>query len=84
MAPTFMQLDIAGAFNVGMISVIFAFLFVDLFDTAGTLLSTADRAKLLDKNGQPCDVVNSNISIAQLASRVEEIAKSRYQCSGFS
>ena len=47
-----MQLDIAGAFNVGMISVIFAFLFVDLFDTAGTLLSTADRAKLLDKKGQ--------------------------------
>ncbi|SEA11225.1 NCS2 family permease [Microbulbifer marinus] len=52
MAPTFMQLDIAGAFEVGMISVIFAFLFVDLFDTAGTLLSTADRAKLLDQKGQ--------------------------------
>ncbi|MFI2812863.1 MULTISPECIES: NCS2 family permease [Microbulbifer] len=52
MAATFMQLDIAGAFEVGMISVIFAFLFVDLFDTAGTLLSTADRAKLLDKEGK--------------------------------
>ncbi|HEY8570750.1 NCS2 family permease, partial [Microbulbifer sp.] len=52
MAPTFLQLDIAGAFNVGMISVIFAFLFVDLFDTAGTLLSAADRAKLLDDKGQ--------------------------------
>ena len=52
MAATFMQLDIAGAFEVGMISVIFAFLFVDLFDTAGTLLSTADRAKLLDSKGQ--------------------------------
>nr|WP_284500371.1 NCS2 family permease [Microbulbifer sp. GX H0434] len=49
MAPTFMQLDIAGAFEVGMISVIFAFLFVDMFDTAGTLLSTADRARLLDE-----------------------------------
>ena len=52
MMPTFMQLDIAGAFDVGMISVIFAFLFVDLFDTAGTLLSTADRARLLDEKGQ--------------------------------
>lgn len=52
MAPTFLQLDIAGAFNVGMISVIFAFLFVDLFDTAGTLLSAAERAKLLDEKGQ--------------------------------
>ncbi len=52
MAPTFLQLDIAGAFNVGMISVIFAFLFVDLFDTAGTLMGVADRAKLLDDKGK--------------------------------
>ena len=36
-APTFMQLDITGALEVGMLSVIFAFLFVDLFDTSGTL-----------------------------------------------
>lgn len=50
-APTFMQMDIAGALNVGMISVIFAFLFVDLFDTSGTLIAVADKAKLLDKDG---------------------------------
>lgn len=50
-APTFMQMDIAGAFNVGMISVIFAFLFVDLFDTSGTLIAVADKAKLLDEKG---------------------------------
>lgn len=50
-APTFMQMDIAGALNVGMISVVFAFLFVDLFDTSGTLIAVADKAKLLDKNG---------------------------------
>ncbi len=50
-APTFLQMDIAGAFNVGMISVIFAFLFVDLFDTSGTLIAVADKAKLLDKDG---------------------------------
>ncbi|AGH81857.1 xanthine/uracil/vitamin C permease [Psychromonas sp. CNPT3] len=49
--PTFMQMDIAGAFNVGMISIIFAFLFVDLFDTSGTLLAVASRANLLDENG---------------------------------
>nr|WP_252470794.1 NCS2 family permease [Microbulbifer okhotskensis] len=52
LAPTYLELDIAGAFEVGMISVIFAFLFVDLFDTAGTLLSVSDRAKLLDKDGK--------------------------------
>jgi len=50
-APTLMQLDIAGAFDVGMISVIFAFLFVDLFDTAGTLIATTSQAKLIDKDG---------------------------------
>ncbi|AEY01542.1 xanthine/uracil/vitamin C permease [Oceanimonas sp. GK1] len=50
--PTFLQLDIAGAFNVGMLSVIFAFLFVDLFDTSGTLIAVAQRAKLLDEQGR--------------------------------
>ncbi|CAG8929080.1 unnamed protein product [Penicillium salamii] len=45
-APTFMQLDIAGAFNVGLISVIFAFLFVDVFDNTGTLLGVTKRAGL--------------------------------------
>ncbi len=50
-APTFMQLDIVGAFNVGMISVIFAFLFVDLFDTAGTLIATTSQAGLV-KDGK--------------------------------
>ncbi|GGY75471.1 NCS2 family permease [Marinobacter zhanjiangensis] len=52
LAPTLMQLDIAGAFNVGMISVIFAFLFVDLFDTSGTLIGSAQRGGLLDKDGK--------------------------------
>ena len=50
--PTFMQLDIAGAFDVSMISVIFAFLFVDLFDTAGTLIATTQQAGLVDKDGK--------------------------------
>ncbi|MBE0407337.1 NCS2 family permease [Psychrobacter sp. AOP22-C1-22] len=51
-APTLMQLDIAGAFDVAMISVIFAFLFVDLFDTAGTLIATTSQAGLMDKDGK--------------------------------
>lgn len=51
LAPTFMQLDIAGALDVGLISVIFAFLFVDLFDTSGTLIGVAQRAKLVDEQG---------------------------------
>lgn len=51
LAPTFLQLDIAGALEVGMISIVFAFLFVDLFDTSGTLIGAAQRGNLLDSNG---------------------------------
>ena len=50
--PTLLQLDIAGAFDVGLITIIFAFLFVDLFDTAGTLVGVAARGGLLDENGR--------------------------------
>lgn len=51
MAPTFMQLDIWGALDVAMISVIISFLFVDLFDTSGTLIGVAQKAGLVEKNG---------------------------------
>lgn len=51
-APTFMKMDIAGAFDVAMVSVIFAFLFVDLFDTSGTLVGVAHKGGLLDKDGK--------------------------------
>ena len=51
LAPTFMQLDILGALDVAMASVIIAFLFVNLFDTAGTLLGVASRAGLIDEKG---------------------------------
>ncbi|WP_201584760.1 NCS2 family permease [Psychrobacter jeotgali] len=70
-APTFMQLDIAGAFDVGMISVIFAFLFVDLFDTTGTLLATTSQAKLVDKEGNI-----PNIGQALLADSTATVAGS--------
>lgn len=52
MAPTFLQMDLAGALQVGLISIVFAFLFVDLFDTAGTLVGVAYRAGMLDEKGR--------------------------------
>lgn len=52
LAPTFLQLDIAGALEVGFLTIVFAFLFVDLFDNAGTLVGVAHRAGLLDKDGR--------------------------------
>lgn len=48
-APTFMAMDIQGALNISMVSVILAFLFVNMFDTAGTLMGVADRANLMNK-----------------------------------
>ena len=49
--PVFMKLDILGALDLAMISIIMSFLFVNLFDTAGTLLGVANQAKLVDKSG---------------------------------
>ncbi|ASA55116.1 NCS2 family permease [Vibrio gazogenes] len=51
-APTFLQLDFSALLDVGMISVVFAFLFVDLFDTAGTLVGVAQKADLIGEDGK--------------------------------
>lgn len=50
-APTFMQLDIRGALDISLVSVIFAFLFVDVFDNSGTLIGVTKRAGLADEQG---------------------------------
>lgn len=51
LAPTFLQLDIKGALEIGLVSVIFAFLFVDLFDNSGTLIAVAKKAGLMRADG---------------------------------
>lgn len=50
-APTFLQMDLTAAFDLSLVSVIFAFLFVDLFDNSGTLLAVTQKAGLADKDG---------------------------------
>ena len=50
-APTLMKMDILGALDIAMLSVVMSFLFVNLFDTAGTLLGVATRAKITDEYG---------------------------------
>jgi len=52
LAPTFLKMDVAGALSLGLVTVVFAFLFVDLFDNAGTLIGLAHRAGFLDKDGK--------------------------------
>lgn len=50
-SPVLLQLDIAGALQIGLVAIVFAFLFVDLFDTAGTLVGVLHRAGLLRPDG---------------------------------
>lgn len=52
LAPTFMHLDFSGVFSLNFLIVMFAFLFVDLFDTLGTLIGVASKADMLDKDGK--------------------------------
>lgn len=44
-------LDVKGALNMGIWTVVFTFTFVELFDTFGTLVGTASKAGLVDKDG---------------------------------
>ncbi|MCJ8302630.1 NCS2 family permease [Shewanella sp.] len=50
--PTFMKMDLASVLDISMLSVVFAFLFVDLFDTSGTLVAVAQRGGFLDDKGR--------------------------------
>lgn len=50
-APVFLQMDLAGALGVGLVTVVFTFLFIDLFDNTGTLIALAHRGGFMRKDG---------------------------------
>lgn len=52
MAPTFMKIDFSIVFSLDFVVIMFAFLFVDMFDTLGTLIGVASKADMLDKDGK--------------------------------
>ena len=52
MAPTFMKMDFTVVFSLDFVVIMFAFLFVDMFDTLGTLIGVASKADMLDKDGK--------------------------------
>ncbi|MBE5981344.1 MAG: NCS2 family permease [Paenibacillaceae bacterium] len=52
MAPTLFKLDFSKILSVDFLVVMFAFLFVDMFDTLGTLIGVASKADMLDKDGK--------------------------------
>jgi AGZA family xanthine/uracil permease-like MFS transporter len=51
-ANALFELDIVGAFNISMLTVILTLLLIDVFDTAGTLVGVATRADMLDDEGK--------------------------------
>lgn len=52
MGETFGQLDIAGAWNYGIVSIIFTFTVVELFDNMGTLIGLTAKAKMVKPDGK--------------------------------
>ena len=52
LAPTFLKLSFEGIQIMDFIVIMLAFLFVDMFDTIGTLIGCASKANMLDKNGR--------------------------------
>ena len=51
-SPIAFKLDILGALKVSMIGPIFSFMFVDLFDSVGTIVACANEAEMIDENGK--------------------------------
>lgn len=52
LSPIFGQLDFSRVFSLDFLVVMFAFLFVDIFDTLGTLIGVSSKANMLDENGR--------------------------------
>jgi AGZA family xanthine/uracil permease-like MFS transporter len=52
LAPTFLQMDIAGVFQLGLVTMVLTLLLVTILDTAGTLIGVARQAGLLDQEGR--------------------------------
>ena len=52
MMPTFLKMDFSIVFSLDFVVIMFAFLFVDMFDTLGTLIGVASKADMLDKDGK--------------------------------
>lgn len=52
LAPTFFKLDIIGALKISFVPLIFTLLFVDFFDTLGTIIGVSTKAGFIDKDGK--------------------------------
>ena len=64
MAPTFMKMDFSIVFTLDFVVIMFAFLFVDMFDTLGALIGVASKADMLDKEGKLPNIKGALLSDA--------------------
>ena len=67
-APTFLKLDFAALINVDMILTVFVLVFIDIFNTLGTLIGTAAKTDMMDEKG--------NVKNIQKAMMADAIATS--------
>ena len=51
-APIFCKFEWHNIFTLDMLVIVFTFLFIDLFDTVGTLVGVSTKAKMVDENGR--------------------------------
>ena len=51
-APIFMQFEWSNVLSLDMLAIVFTFLFIDLFDTMGTLIGVSTRANMVDSEGR--------------------------------
>ncbi len=67
--PVLFKLDIGGALGLGVLEIVFAFLFVDMFDTVGTLIGVSKQGGFLNKEGK-LDRVNPALMSDSLGTMV--------------
>jgi adenine/guanine/hypoxanthine permease len=89
LAPTFLKLDVAGAFKSGLLSVVFIFFFLDVFDAVGTLIGVggsggflrdgklprADKAMMADAVGTVGGVLLGTSTVSSYIESVTGIAQ---------
>ena len=64
MAPTFLKMDFSIMKTIDFVVIMLAFLFVDMFDTLGTLIGVASKANMLDEDGKLPNVKGALLSDA--------------------
>ena len=84
LAPIMFKFEFASIFTIDMVIVVFTFLFVDIFDTVGTLIGVATKSKMLDENGNlprvkealTCDAIGTVVGSALGTSTVTTYVES--------